>query len=84
MKLVFSSKYTYLPTWVNGWVRGIVGDKVIGNMFQECLKRASIILQAKLNMLQECFNMFQLPSPDEGHVNKAKTSENKKKEIEVI
>jgi hypothetical protein len=40
---------------VRGWVRGIVGDKVIGNMFQECLKRASIILQANQNMVQGLF-----------------------------
>jgi hypothetical protein len=35
-------------------------------MNQDCLKEASINLQANPNKLQECFNLSQLPSSDEG------------------
>jgi hypothetical protein len=37
-------------------------------MNQECLKQASIILQDDQYMLQECFNMSQVLSSDEGLV----------------
>jgi hypothetical protein len=58
--------------WVRGLVRGWVkGDcKYASRMNQECLKQAPIILQANQNMLQKCFNMLQLPSPNEGLVLK--------------
>ena len=38
------------------------------SMHQECLKQTSIIFQAHQNKLKECFNLFQLPSPDKGPV----------------
>ena len=35
---------------------------------QRFVEQASIILQTDPNMLQECFNLSQLPSPNEGLV----------------
>ena len=55
---------------MESWVRDQVGGNML-SMYQECLKQSSLILQEHPGMLQDWFNMSQLPSPNEGLVKSA-------------